>query len=66
MKKKTKSRPSIGPLLDTNNCRISDDKGMADLLNGFFSSVFTREDLQNQPTAEDMGTETLEKVRVTV
>lgn len=65
VKKKTKSRPSIGPLLDTNNCRISDDKGMADLLNGFFSSVFTREDLQNQPAAEDMGTETLEKVRVT-
>jgi hypothetical protein len=64
VKKKTKSRQSIGPLLDTNNCRISDDKGMADLLNGFFSSVFTREDLQNQPAAEDMGTETLEKVRV--
>jgi hypothetical protein len=42
-------------LLDANICKISDDKGMAELLNGFFSSVvFTREDLQDQPTAEDL------------
>jgi len=40
---------------------------MAELLNGFFSSVFTREDLQNQPKAADMvlKTGTLEKVNVT-
>ncbi len=67
VKRKTKSRPAIGPLIDTNNRRVSDDKGMAELLNGFFSSVFTREDLQNQPKAADMDMETgnLERVNVT-
>jgi hypothetical protein len=40
---------------------------MAELLNGFFSSVFSREDLQNQPKAADMELKagTLEKVNIT-
>jgi DNA-binding helix-hairpin-helix protein with protein kinase domain len=65
VKKKTKSRPAIGPLLDAANQRVTGDKEMAELLNNFFSSVFTREDMQNQPKAADLETGTLEKVTVT-
>ena len=65
VKKKTKSRPAIGPLLDAANQRVTGDKEMAELLNNFFSSVFTREDMQNQPKAVDLETGTLEKVTVT-
>ncbi len=36
-----------------------------DLLNGFFSSVFTREDLTSIPSATQRGEETFEKVKIT-
>jgi hypothetical protein len=65
VKKKTKSRPAIGPLLDPANQRVTGDKEMAELLNNFFSSVFTREDMRSQPKVKDMETGTLEKVTVT-
>jgi hypothetical protein len=65
VKKKTKSRPAIGPLLDADNQRVTGDKEMAELLNNFFSSVFTREDMRSQPKAVDLETGTLEKVTVT-
>jgi hypothetical protein len=43
IKRKTKSRPSIGPLREGNKL-VTEDKEMAEVLNGFFGSVFTRED----------------------
>jgi hypothetical protein len=64
VKKKTKSRPAIGPLLDADNHRVTGDK-MAELLNNFFSSLFTREDMRSQPKAVELETEILEKVTVT-
>ncbi len=54
-----------GPLLDSEKKSITGEKEMADLLNGFFSSVFTREDLTSIPTATKRGEETLEKVEIT-
>jgi hypothetical protein len=65
VKKKTKSRTAIGPLLDSEKKSITGEKEMADLLNGFFSSVFTREDLTSIPTATKRGEETFEKVEIT-
>ncbi len=41
VKRKTKSRPSVGPLLDSDKNKVTDDKDMAELLNSFFCSVFT-------------------------
>ncbi len=38
---------------------------MAELLNQFFSSVFPREDVQNIPTATEMGAPVLETVGIT-
>ena len=65
MKKKTKSRSTIGPLKDKENRTITDDKEMAELLNKFFSSVFTREDVQNVPSAAEMEAPSLETMDIT-
>ena len=48
IKSKMKSRTGIGPL-KSNGKTISDDKGMANILNSFFSSVFKKEDISNIP-----------------
>jgi hypothetical protein len=39
---------------------------MAELLNGFFGSVFTREDTSNIPAAEEMETPDMKEVRITL
>ena len=49
VKSKTKSKVSVGPLKDANGKVISDSMEMAEELNSFFSSVFTREDTSNLP-----------------
>ncbi len=43
IKKKTKSRPSIGPLKDKKEKVVTEDQEMAEVLNEFFSSVFLQE-----------------------
>ena len=45
---KRKVKDNIAPLWDGEKF-ITDDKGKADILNKFFSSVFTKEDLSNLP-----------------
>jgi hypothetical protein len=64
VKRKTKSRPTIGPLKDKNKKVITDDGEMAGLLNDFFSSVFTREEGE-VPKAADMDTDSLENITFT-
>ena len=49
IKQRTKSRPSIGPLKDAAGRLMKEDKDMADILNSFFSTMFTREDVTNIP-----------------
>ena len=48
LKSKTSNRVSVGPLKDDNEMH-SDDEKMSELLNTFFSSVFTKEDLSLLP-----------------
>ena len=43
MKKKTANKVSVGHLKDSDDSLITDDEKMANLLNTFFCSVFTRE-----------------------
>ena len=43
VKKKTKSRTTVGPIKRADGQLTSDDKSAAEELNGFFASVFTRE-----------------------
>ena len=61
-------RNAIGPLKDAQDNIISTDEGMADLLNEYFASVYTEEDLQNMPTAPAVyqGNEPLCKVNLTI
>jgi hypothetical protein len=65
VKKKMKSRQSVGPLKDKNAKVVTGGEEMAEVLKGFFSSVFTREDETNIPKAGDMVTEEMRGIRVT-
>ena len=46
-KKKTSSKAAIGPLLKDTGEMVSDEVGMAEELNSFFSGVFTRENVED-------------------
>ena len=55
LKTKTSNKESVGPLKpDTGGDVVTDDATMAGMLNTFFSSVFTDEDLENMPTPETL------------
>ena len=57
VKQKTKSKSSIGNLLKTDGTSTETDtcSEKADELNNFFASVFTRENLSNIPTVQDLN-----------
>lgn len=50
----TKSRSQVGPLKSEENIQVSDSQGMCNILNSFFSSVFTDEDTTNIPVPQKM------------
>ncbi len=54
---KSRSSHKVGPLRDLDNNIIHDNKNIATLLNNYFSSVFTVENLENVPEAKRMFTE---------
>jgi len=49
LKSKTSNRETIGPLKNSEGKLQTDNKSMADLLNSFFSSTFTKEDVSSIP-----------------
>ena len=53
VKVKTKARTGIGPLKDSSGRVFREDTEMAELLNQFFASVFSREDTSNIPESEE-------------
>jgi len=64
VKSKTKSRVTVGPLKTADGRMVDSDKDMADVLNSFFKSVFTKEDISNVPK---LGKETeLQLSRITI
>ena len=67
MKKKTSNRVTVGPLKDSQQNLVTDSKDQANILNRWYCSVFTREDLENVPEAVDVydGPDTLEEVVIT-
>jgi hypothetical protein len=66
IKKKTQSRPSVGPLKAEDGQTVANSERMANLLNKAFKEAFTREDTTSIPKMEDMTMEsTLETVRFT-
>ena len=52
MRSKQRTRDKVGPLKDKNDKIIVDDQQGADLLNDYFSSVFTKENIENVPQPE--------------
>ena len=52
MKSKSAVRETIGPLKNGNKL-IYDDKEMSDILNNYFASVFTQENMSNIPFFSD-------------
>ena len=50
-----KTKPRVGDLRDGSGALISDGEAKAGLLNAFFASVFTREDLESIPTLPDQA-----------
>ena len=66
VKSKTKSRTPVGPLVTKEKKIVTENKEMAEILNQFFSSVFTKEDLSYIPDAEVENVEnTMRPVQVT-
>ena len=59
---------TIGPLKDAQDNIISSDEGMAELLNEYFASVYTEENLSEMPTPPSLcnGIEPLRKINLTV
>ena len=54
MKRRTCNQVSVGPLKDSSGQLVTDDESMAEILNEFFCSVFTREDATDVPIAEQL------------
>ena len=54
MKRRTCNQVSVGPLKDSSGQLVTDDESMAEILNEFFCSVFTREDTTDVPNAEQL------------
>ena len=60
---KSKTKSKIGPLNSENGITVCDNRGMCNIPNNYFSSVFTREDTSNIPRA--LGpTEISEKCKI--
>jgi len=49
VRSRTKSKDKVGPLNDSVGNVIDDDKGMCDMLNEFFGSFFTTENIAGMP-----------------
>ena len=54
LKSKTTNKEAVGPLKSDGGDVVTDDATMAGMLNSFFSSVFTDEDLDHMPTPETL------------
>ena len=65
IKSKTKSKPKVGPLLGESGKVTSDPKEMAQELNKYFSTVFTKENLTDVPVKNMEAAKILSNVSIT-
>ena len=66
VRSKTKTKDRIGPLINNAGTLTNDDKTMSEVLNKYFASVFTVEDLNTVPMAErrDNGQQPMEELQL--
>jgi hypothetical protein len=65
-KSKMKTKTSVSELERQDGSKVSEDSDKAEVLNDFFSSVFTREDMSNMPDFPDrFFNETLTELHIT-
>ena len=68
VRSKQRNKVKVGPLKDSTGSIISDSRAIADLLNNYFSSVFTVEDLSFIPNASSKfdlkNSEILSEIRI--
>ena len=50
---RSKTKPRIGPLEGEGGVLVADNEGMANILNEFYATVFTKERLSNMPVASE-------------
>ena len=55
VRSRAKTKDKVGPLKDANGKLILDDNDRAQLLNTFFSSVFTKENMTQMPEVKKLG-----------
>jgi hypothetical protein len=53
VRSKSKTKVRVGPLLDDVGSLVDDNKGMSMILNKYFSSVFTKENMNTVPEASE-------------
>jgi Reverse transcriptase (RNA-dependent DNA polymerase) len=63
IKQRTRTRDPVGPIID-NGVSLTEDAEIAESLNNFFASIFTREDKSNIPTKEMETDARLERIQV--
>jgi hypothetical protein len=66
IKSKTKAKTTIGPLKDNNGKITHDNQEMANILNSFFATVFTRENRNNVPEKRRETDKNLSDIVITV
>jgi hypothetical protein len=65
LKQQTRSRDPVEPLITMAGTTITEDKEIAEELNTYFASTFTREDRTNLPVKEPETAKKLETIDIT-
>ena len=65
IKSKTKARTDIGPLKREDGSLATDSTEMAEMLNGFFATVFTEEDCSRLPDKSRETDNKLDRIQIT-
>jgi hypothetical protein len=65
IKQRTRSRDTVGPLLREDGSTITEDREIAEELNRYFASIFTKEDRTNMPRKHRETEERLSEISFT-
>jgi hypothetical protein len=64
IKQRTRSRDPVGPITGEDGTTLMEDAEIAEALNNFFASIFTKEDKSNIPTKDAETNMRLESIQI--